>query len=617
MTTVNPVNWLDAAQAMTAMQDSGFKSTAYAIAELVDNSIQAGLTHNNKDKNRPTEVEIFVVSMKKANEENRQVEWLQSIAVYDNASGMDPELLHKALAFGQGSRIGATKGMGKFGMGLPNSSISQCDRCDVYSWQDGKYFHTYLDKDEIAQGINSFGPPEPKEVADIPAIWHKRIKSDIEDCGTLVIWSKLRSSTMRWKSWVGIFNNSEQAIGRMYRYFLNDGKVQIRMRAFEEPIGGGSEKLAEDREVLANDPLFLMTKTCAPSIKHNAARPAHIPDDWDEMEKSPFMDFATKEIKVGKEIIKIKASIVHKEVRLAHYGGGGAGTFTTHAKKNRGVSFVREGRELILKREWCAVPDTDRWWAIEVDVPAALDKLFEVPNNKQDIPGIFICSISEDSMDFGCKSVSEYKEYLVTTAGESARLANYEINSVIAELISEMNMDLKAMGRGMGTRREKVRPGSPEAIATAELERRIKVGISKPAPKQNKEVLEAELQENQNMTPEAAKKEAEWIIANELRYSFKSKQLSNSIMFDIQRKRGHTYIYINSEHPLTEKIFDLLNEDSQGEDHPATVALKCLFASWACMERDEDNPARRTQISDLRLDWGRVARDYLTYQEDN
>lgn len=615
MTLATSVNWLDAAQAMTAMQDSGFKSTAYAIAELVDNSIQAGLIHNNKDKKRPTDVEIFVISMKKANEDNRQVEWLQSIAVYDNASGMDSELLHKALAFGQGSRIGATKGMGKFGMGLPNSSISQCDRCDVYSWQDGKCFHTYLDKDEIAKGINSFGPPKPKE-ADIPAIWRKRIKSDIDDCGSLVIWTKLRSSAMRWKSWVGIFNNSEQAIGRMYRYFLNDGKVQIRMRAFEEPVSGGSEKLAQDREVLANDPLFLMTTTCAPSVKRNAARPQHIPDGWDEAEKSPFMEFDTKEIIVGKEIVKIKASMVRKEIRLAHYGGGGVGTFTVHAKKNRGISFVREGRELILKREWCAVPDTDRWWAIEVDVPAALDKLFEIPNNKQDIPGIFTCSISEDSMDFGCKSVSEYKEYLVATAGESARLANYEINTVISELISEMNIDVKAMTKGMGTKRGTVKPGTAEDLATAEFERRVKAGIAKPAPKPNKEELEEELKENQDMAPAEAKAHAEWIIRNNLRYSFASKQLSNSIMFDIQRKKGHTYIYINSEHPLTEKIFDLLNDDPDGEEHAATIALKCLFASWACMERDEDNPARRTQISDLRLDWGRVARDYLTYQED-
>ena len=53
----------------------------------------------------------------------------------------------------------AASGMGKFGMGLPNASISQANRVEVYSWQNGECFYTYLDVDEIKKGRrNSHSP---------------------------------------------------------------------------------------------------------------------------------------------------------------------------------------------------------------------------------------------------------------------------------------------------------------------------------------------------------------------------------------------------------------------------------------------------------------------------
>lgn len=121
-----------------AMRSSGYKDSAYAIAELIDNSIQAGETLG-----RAVDVEVICID-KAGYDSPGGRRRLNRVAVFDNASGMDPETLRRALQFGVGGHLDEEnqKGIGKFGMGLPNSSISQCRRVDVYTWQGGKTWHS-------------------------------------------------------------------------------------------------------------------------------------------------------------------------------------------------------------------------------------------------------------------------------------------------------------------------------------------------------------------------------------------------------------------------------------------------------------------------------------------
>ena len=64
---------------------------------------------------------------------------------------MDNEVLATSLQFGNGSKLNSRKGLGRFGIGLPNSSVSQCNIVDVYSWQKEKTLHTYLSVTEQAK----------------------------------------------------------------------------------------------------------------------------------------------------------------------------------------------------------------------------------------------------------------------------------------------------------------------------------------------------------------------------------------------------------------------------------------------------------------------------------
>ena len=70
---------------------------------------------------------------------------------------MNKEVLRMALQFGNGTNLDPKQqtNMGKFGMGLPASSVSQARRLDVWSWQKGtkSALHTYLDIHEIEKGI--------------------------------------------------------------------------------------------------------------------------------------------------------------------------------------------------------------------------------------------------------------------------------------------------------------------------------------------------------------------------------------------------------------------------------------------------------------------------------
>ena len=129
--------------AITAMRDSGYKNTAYALAELIDNSVQAGASM----------IEVLCIE-KRERVHKRERRRLWKIAVLDNGSGMDAKTLRMALQFGNGTRLDDRTGIGRFGMGLPNASISQAKRVDVWSWQNGpdNAVKTFIDLSDIEAG---------------------------------------------------------------------------------------------------------------------------------------------------------------------------------------------------------------------------------------------------------------------------------------------------------------------------------------------------------------------------------------------------------------------------------------------------------------------------------
>lgn len=89
---------------LLSIRETGYRSFAHTIPELVDNSLQAGATH----------LSISISATE--------------ISVTDNGSGMHRDMLRTALQFGGSSRFGDRSGAGRFGMGLPTSSITLAGR---------------------------------------------------------------------------------------------------------------------------------------------------------------------------------------------------------------------------------------------------------------------------------------------------------------------------------------------------------------------------------------------------------------------------------------------------------------------------------------------------------
>ena len=185
------------------------------------------------------------------------------IAVLDNGSGMDVRTLLDALKFGGGTRHNSPRGIGKYGMGLPTSSMSQCKKVDVWTWQNSldSVWHSSLDADAIEQGDHRV--PLPDQETAIPEIWKRAGGSEIfaSPSGTLVVWSKL--DKIQWRTANAIIENTSREVGRIHRIYINTELHSIQAASFLKTQPNNREK---ERRFVVNDPLYLMKPTSTPEV---------------------------------------------------------------------------------------------------------------------------------------------------------------------------------------------------------------------------------------------------------------------------------------------------------------------------------------------------------------
>ena len=575
------------------MRSSGYRDTVHAISELIDNSVQAG----EAVPDSRTEVEVICVDKQQV-VKRRARKRINQIAVYDNATGMDSTTLRMALQFGNGTHLDpeAQTGIGKFGMGLPNASISQCRRVEVWTWQSGKCIYSYLDVGEIESGEMT-EVPKPKTVA-LPQHWIRLIRDTIGDHGTLVVWSDLDQAT--WKQSTALLNNAEFLIGRIYRYFIRERRARIRLAAYEE--SGSSAKPLLEYDVRPNDPLYLMTETSAPDPYADKAA-FDLYGEPDEIDIT--LDGETHKVKVVYSICK-------PEVREA---GGGSGV-GRHVAKNQGVSVVRARRELEMNHSFEVGYDPrERWWGIEVQFDPELDEVFGVTNNKQAATRFYMMDLEADAAVEGM-SKTTYKEML--EGSEDPRLAVYEISARIQSRLRTLREQIGRMREGSRKVREGVPgAGSAEGMATrATRERRERLGKfgrsdpqeNRPADERAKE-LEGELESEGVPTDKAKQIAVSYVNAN-LKFLFQIAEIPGTAIFDVRSKAGTIIVTINKKHPAHDHLFELLRNADLEPEAPALTGLKLLLTAWARME-DEAGDKQRQELEDVRMEWGKIARDFM------
>jgi hypothetical protein len=588
-----------------AMRDNGYKNAAYALAELIDNSIQA----------KATGVEVLCAE-KETQLEQRRRSRIHQIAVLDNGSGMDSTVLRMALQFGNGTYLAEDKhtGMGRFGMGLPCSSISQCKRVEVWTWQSGveNAIYTYLDLKEI-KNKQLTEVPEPQK-RPIPEIW-KKVTTGFGETGTLVVWSDI--DRCMWKTGKTIIENSEFVIGRMYRKFLDTQKVVIRMATFDinEPTKIMVEKFAQP-----NDPGYLMAKTSCPDPFDKT--PMFHP--WPE--ENSYETTVTIEFRDHDHEVKIRFSYAKEEARRGKTPGNLP--HGKHAAKNVGVSVVRAGRELELDEPWAQKRATERWWGVEIEFPPTLDDLFGVTNNKQSARNFSeLANLDIESMLRDGKTIIELKEELIQEGDPRGPLIDlaYKLHKNIATMRNQINAQTPDSRSG-----QKRHQGSlAEKVATEVTEERKKEGHQGQSDKdeslpleERKEIIESKLIDR-GVLPSEAEELAAKTVSDGLKYTFRKADIETAAFFSVERGGGAIMIFLNANHPAYKNLVEVLEEEVEGVD-PETLrsrltncleGLKLLLMAWARYEDEQPDGPRRNKAQEARFDWGRVARQFLESEE--
>lgn len=586
--------------AIEAMRDNGYKNAAYAIAELIDNSIQAGATS----------VELLILEKDEFRGE-RTTKNVSQIGVIDNGSGMNETHLRAALQFGNGSRLEDRSGIGRFGMGLPSASVSQCRMIEVWSWVDGpeNAIYSYIDLGKVSRKEQREVPrPESNPV---PKIWIDA-SSGIGKSGTLVVWSDI--DRCMWKTGKAIIDNSEFVIGRMYRKFLVNGKCVIRLAAFDAELPNSPHI---DRPAIANDPGYLMAPTATPAPWD--VKPMFKPDG--EAEGIVLIPIAYK----GEtHDIRIQFSIASEEARRRPGGGNPGDTdYGRHARKNQGISISRAERELEMDQSICNPSEaTERWWGVEVEFPPSLDGLFGVSNDKQSARNFTDVLEKIEDILGGRKSIASVKEEFEIDL--DPRVALIDVAHEIVLRVRNMRKSLKIQTHGTrGTKRHE----EAEQIATEVTKARKdegKKGESDDQENLPRDTRVADLKhefEEAGLGPDEADSRAKALVDQAGKYTVIVGELDGSQFFTVKPRAGVITVKLNCEHPAYENLMEVVESDDLETIEDAAVlrkrleraakGLKLLLFAWARFEDEQIDMSRRKDLQEIRLDWGRYLEKFL------
>ena len=384
-------------------RDSGYKNTASAISELVDNAIQASAQNIS-----------VLIQPDGSNGAGIRV------AVVDDGSGMDRHTLIQAMRFGGSSRFNDRSGLGRFGMGLPNSSLSQAMRVVVYSWQKSSVpLYTYLDVEEIAIGA-MVKVPDPLSAA-LPEWLGRRDSTS----GTAVVWEACDRLDHRRIS--TIVRKLVSALSRIFRHYLWSGiKIDINGQA-----------------VTANDPLFLH-----PGSHYGATT---FQDPWEiELNSDP----TDPDSPTGKVEVVFTELPVQKWHGLSNDEKRAMGV-----SNNAGASIVRGNREVDYgwffmgskRRE-----NYDDWWRCEIRFDPVLDEAFGITHTKQQIR----------PKEYLLEALQPYVETMAKALNGRVRQAHIDIK--VGD--STINAEQVAQARDKKMRPLPVRPVESNAPKALELE---------------------------------------------------------------------------------------------------------------------------------------------------
>ncbi len=308
---------------LQSARHAGYQSLAHAIAELVDNAIQA---------------EASTIAVRVGHGASGP-----EIDVQDDGVGMDDSTLARALCFGGSSRYGDRSGMGRFGMGLPSSSLSQARCVEVYSWRaTNRVRLVRFDLDELLAGSQELEPPRSVDLPPAATAPGPR--------GTVVRWT--RCDQLAGQRPGSLARDLSRSLGRTFRRFIWGGLALTVNGAACPPL----------------DPLLLDPRAPASGAVRFGAQ-LRLPVRTALGEGTVAAVFSELPVQLWHGL-----SLAEKR-RVGITKGGGVSVMRAEREVDVGWFFMGEKR-----RE-----SYDDWWRCEISFPPTLDEAFGLTYTKQQI----------------------------------------------------------------------------------------------------------------------------------------------------------------------------------------------------------------------------------------
>ena len=594
------------------MVSSGYKSSIYAMSEIIDNSIDA----------KASEIDIIFLE-KQSLEGGRNSIKPSEVFFIDNGSGMTHEQINGCLRFSEGAGT-ADNRIGTFGVGLPNSSIYVGRRVDVFSKDPDTnvWNHVFLDLDDQASREE---PGYDLSTKSNPSISH--ILTEKDNINTVIKWSKINNlGASQSKTIIDRFNT---LAGRIYRHVLSDINISVKS------ILDGNTEFNYNERLIPYDPLFLTSSKnwMTEAIWNDANENTAIEDGVGENEEftvryhykkliegcipyetskpifQKYDDFYDREKKIrinGKDhTYKIRAAFALKDVCFP--GISKAGGRTEVGKKlgkkmsgdrhynSANIFFIRAKREIAFGNWgfYTKTDETNRFWSIEIEFDSDLDKLMGLDYQKQSIDFKWI---DNQEMDINSSSdikldINLQKQYLYNHISNNLVDCIKDMRGFRKKYATEFKNKLKnAKAEFNGGPADRL-PGPEPAVIRAIPQGR------QYTPNQKEELVNF-LKENYMHIPE------ELIIQQVENYSrglyktiilYHEEPTGN--LFELKQKRGIDITFINTSHKYYTNIIEPLK--SQSELAVFTSAIEMIICSYAYEMR---NIIRDDEVHKLILD---------------
>jgi DNA topoisomerase VI subunit B len=554
-------------QALESLRDSGH-SLPTALGEVIDNSIEAKANH------------IAVRLDDGVSRDGRK--HIHRIAIADDGSGMDPDILHHYLVIGYSTRYMRTDTIGKYGVGAKLAALNFGRRIDVWSRDDARadWLHVHFDLDEA---INE---EKLGETAGLDAPTNVKVPDDLrellpEGTGTLVIWSRVdRLEEGRWAENSNELRlDLERELARIFRYFIN----------------GGIKISVNGKELIAHDPLMRMEGTWSDYVltrenRKNSGDKRSRSEKIESFEHFPATVIGEEEIKIGRGKAKVIVTLYPKEVIRKRGVGGDNLAKELRVPDNEGViSFVRKSREVsytIVPRILPGgVKEQDRFIGIEVTFNPDLDNYFGIRNVKRGV---------EPHGDLRDK-VRTYLKGRITTA-----------RNIIDEVWGKVS------------REEQETTGEHTSILEAVKE----VDVTMPKGRAEDDLSPSEVEKaleelaNDVLPEDVSEKEKEAYLnkIKSLPHVVESVDFPGNMFISTQHLAGKVIIRLNTRHPFYREMWEPIKLISQrdagtvsGEEAVSVArrtieALTLLLIAYGKAESMDSSPAEK--YGDLTQYWG-------------